>query len=1321
MKKYLPICCKPTQPEDSTLSTELLEDPGITVQLGSQSIYIEPETLTAWGVDRETLLAMIRAEERHPIFRWIYVEHLLEKVIIYALIKKRDVTGIVSDNEHIWLAGRGVDLRSPKGIAKARSITGFRQGLEFGLLRPIQVILYALLGYQLYESITLTSQKSLLSSSWNILIHGNAQSIRGALSLIVANPANAPYLWPLLVLPVIWGCIKAVLYGRRALFQSPHDFQKAVAALRQHPTPLTLTTKCCSFELISNRQRAWWNILRWIFPLHFIDRQINHQMEALLFNGNLTDAERVEAIDALCVFIDGNSGYSRIVGLSAVRLLAAGIAFKQFDLLDHELEETELLEDEEDDLVIMANKMSHRQELRLREKIQALQFIRRYNPGIKTAWQQNKVWGLIHNSYAHYLKWTLGDWKNRRTYAGYAIFKIGKFLLLINLGKNIYVAITEYLSCPLPYEAQESFSQIILQQGRTNYTQGCFNAILGAFNKIPGQPACTIVNLLPQTDFHLESDKLDLSNKELTGQQVADLLNGIRFFYPQLKITKLDLSGNQINTKEDFEILMPMLTELEALWLSNNGIEGDRLHPAVTLEGTIALGRKLRNLPNLQILDLSKNMIGHESSEGTEAIGESLRELVQLRTLDLSGNRIGRTSSAGTKTIGASLQYLTQLHTLNLSANLFSYSGTVGTQMIGESLQYLHQLRILNMSRYDLGYRGSAGTKALGKSLGNLTQLHTLDLSQNWIAFTDDAGIDAISISLFLLTELEILHLSGNHIQILSNSNSSVIFSILHLSKLEQLYIQQQQPFDSFQINRLQTYWQHRNTQTDIYMLRDINAVQQYTAQLPSNTTAIRLSGCFNDPDENLVTILMDGLLRFNTSLEEFDFSNNFLGLSNATAAAVLCKKLQHFPRLRILNLSGNGIGAKGTSGTEALGQSLLFLTQLNILDVSGNSNSIGLKGTSGVESIGENLQHLIHLLTLNLSGNKIGYTGTIGTEILGKNLRHLLHLFNLDLSANTIGYTGTMGTKAIGESLPSLSQLNILDLSENWIGAHGTIGHMAIADGIRHLEQLQQFYFQGNFISYTNANERFALVEDIPDLICHGKLESFNIGSGLRNYSWEDYQQLRDTGFIYYSKIKEACEANSCHGGPITLPTGISCEDRQAIPSDDVCYVFSETSAAATLQPFPFYLLLLSAVSEPYKAITSSDTFSDIEMPSLPTLIFPLMIACKTYHWLAQLKPKFSFSFFSVQKEKTSLGDLFITLANLKLLIQDQLTSTITKKERNDYELMLISISHYQEMGDFSARDIEEMQSCLENIKGKLQQIPTESPQTARKTFWLF
>jgi len=224
------------------------------------------------------------------------------------------------------------------------------------------------------------------------------------------------------------------------------------------------------------------------------------------------------------------------------------------------------------------------------------------------------------------------------------------------------------------------------------------------------------------------------------------------------------------------------LTNLQFLDLSRNamGYRGST--------GILGLAQGLAVLTNLQSLDLSENAIGLRDSNGTIALAQGLFHLTNLQSLDLSANFIGSPDSNGTVALGKGLSHLTSLQSLNLLGNEIDSTDSNGTVALAQGLAVLTNLQLLDLSENAIGLRDSNGTVALGKGLSHLTSLQSLNLLGNEIDSTDSNGTVALAQGLAVLTNLQFLDLSQNEIgRTDSNGVLALAQGLSHLFRLKSL------------------------------------------------------------------------------------------------------------------------------------------------------------------------------------------------------------------------------------------------------------------------------------------------------------------------------------------------------------------------------------------------------------------------------------------------------------------------------------------------------------------------------------------------------
>ncbi len=1075
---------------------------------------------------KEAGIRLTKAEKRPFYIKWVYMDHLVEKIAYSFCLKKEDVTGASLKGCHspepLWIEGRGIPLKT--GYSTARAISGFRQGVEFVLKRSLSLTLQGLLIYQIVFQIQHdegVQPRKLL----NIVRDGDEQSIKGALAVIVQNPVHAPYYLSFLAVPFVWGLVKTILFARRAVNDTPESFERSVKVVE-------------SFSGASPRKgRAslWKDNLRWFLPLHPIDREINYLVYRLLLDGSLTPQQRKEALKALIDFTHNTRGWSKIAGLSALQKITAGTSLSQMDLV-----EKTFGKDYKNVLV--------------KEKMRAYEELYKQNPGIRKAGAR----GLVHNLYAHYLRWTLGDFDGWKSGFTWAVFK-GAFLgLTINLFIKIGSQIISYLKCPNPL--QKGFTYTMEKAKYTSaYTSQCLLAYLDNFNKVPNQPVDTILKILPNFTNNIDPTQFtnqNFSGRGLTGKQIGPLIRGLQH---QLGINfvSLDLSNNNIGKDvDDMEALFPLPSSLTYLDLSGNliGIHNENteivlgkalptlpqlqtLKLAGSVEGgigslgdagTVVIGNGLHFLTNLQYLDLSMNQIGYKRDKGTVAIGEGLRSLKDLLSLDLSENQIGYQGDKGTVAIGESFPFISKLQYLALWNNNIGTRANDGTVAIGNGLSSVKDLLSLDLSGNNIGSFGDNGRVAIGNGLRSLKSLQYLNLSNNQIGSLEGNGTIAIGNGLCALKALQYLGLSGNAIGSLKGNGTVAIgnglrslTNLLHLdlswnnvgsfgddgtaaigesfpylSKLQYLDLSNNQIGSQGSngtlaigngllfLKDLQYLDFSKNfiggpvstdtvniTVDSIVTLKFLTtlSVQQQNISFFPLSEMLRLRQYWNNRNNQTDIFWLRSLEDIEAYFNNLPNDTTTVSLpgwfypNNIEVIKAFMKKLVFFPLLQYLDLSWNNLGFLGDDGIIAIGNGLRSLTNLLHLDLSWNAID-----TDGLATIDESFPYLSNLQYLSLSGNNAGIQGDEKMVTAWEGLHSLKALQYLDLSGIEVSSDGTV---AIGESFPYLSNLQYLSLSALAIGIWTDNGTVAIGHGLRSLKDLQYLDLSRNFIGSQGDN----------------------------------------------------------------------------------------------------------------------------------------------------------------------------------------------------------------------------------------------------------
>lgn len=324
----------------------------------------------------------------------------------------------------------------------------------------------------------------------------------------------------------------------------------------------------------------------------------------------------------------------------------------------------------------------------------------------------------------------------------------------------------------------------------------------------------------------------------------------------------------------------------------------------------------LRITPNVVILNLSHNSIGHK---GAKAISDVIDILTKLRMLDLSDNHIG---DEGAKSIGRMVSQNQSILELNLASNRI---GAKGAGAFCECLQLNHTLMSLSLNSNDIGEQGM---RQLSIALATNVTLKELMLnSTNTFRYIRNISYILIHHS------LTCLHLSDNSIG----------------ERVREL-------FDALQrTTTLHTLDLSFNKIND-------SAVVVIAEVLRTNQSIMKLDLSNNQIGKGSRALLES--LNFNGNIMELNLSFNRLGDCHY-------ELMSNNVGLLSLDLSHNDIGERGGLSLEQLlrGKNCA----LTVLNLSQNH-----LGDMGAHYLASALSHNNNLTELTLCENKIGDKGVL-------------------------------------------------------------------------------------------------------------------------------------------------------------------------------------------------------------------------------------------------------------------------------------------------------------------------------------------------------
>ena len=371
--------------------------------------------------------------------------------------------------------------------------------------------------------------------------------------------------------------------------------------------------------------------------------------------------------------------------------------------------------------------------------------------------------------------WSLGSYRSPQEFIIPTALKVGKLYAQAAFFTTIVHAFLKAKKCP----KQPGVSLAGVESWADDLSQECFEASLRVFNTIPGQPTGTLVGSLNQYYFpDCDLGILDLSGRGLSGPAVANITKAL--LDHNVTFSSLDLSGNSLNSAEDFQAILPYLSGVTELNLSSNSI-GQK-----AVDQVIAVADMVCQLTRLVSLDLSINSMGFlNPSSGTVYLAQKLQALTNLQVLNISDNNIESKDSNGTVALGKAFLYLTRLVSLDLSENLIGYRDPNGAMAIGYGISALSQLEFFNISNNLIDYTNPNGSAVLAQGISQLTGLKALDFSVNDLGNT--GPVTVLMSSLSGLTNLQYLSFSDTNVGMNNGEASALGQSLLFLTNLRNL------------------------------------------------------------------------------------------------------------------------------------------------------------------------------------------------------------------------------------------------------------------------------------------------------------------------------------------------------------------------------------------------------------------------------------------------------------------------------------------------------------------------------------------------------
>lgn len=1098
--------------------------------------------------------------------RWASIDSMLQRVGYFLGINRDGIIRTDAEDKRwcakpVWLSGGSFPLASEHNRKLVQFIDGLRQGTEFIIFRGIHLSITALVIYQLYNWIhqipALPCQKQTATG----------HSLRGLYEFYKTSDDNVL----LGIFHDVFGPQGTILPYLKYTLLAPVVFGLGKGAWRTRQTHLTEEEIATSLAIIADVEPGIYDdLFRWFLPLHPIDRQVNTLMKNALWNPEVSVESLQNIFNVLQTLVLEDRGYTSIHALGYLMSFVHGTNMADVTKLLKKQGQDEVGREELDAALLPEE--GERQtdgpllqaiDPRLKLKARAFAILQEAALFHKED-QRKSLLGHGVALYAQYLLWSLGSSRSWPEAAFNTVFKGTKLYAQAILIKKIVEVALAAEQCP----SQPGVSLAGVEPWAKDLTQQCFDAYVKLFNVIPGQPTETLVGNLDQYYFPDCSVSLDLSNKDLDWRAIYNITKAL--FDHNITIRTLNLSRNNVNTKEAFEAILPALAGIRELDLSNNGIGGTQDNPSYIPS---ELGQKLGKLTTLRQLRLAGNGIGSNDGtdpSGTIVLGQGISQLHQLTSLDLSRNWIGFGDDNSTIAIGQGIGQLKQLRFFSFSGNGWQggsyYYGPFNTvTAISDGISQLHQLLSLDLSDNMIGsycFDGlnASSTLALAKSIAQLKTLTSLDLSDNMIGVCgDDFGCnssDAITLcqGVGQLKQLRILELSGNGDGgesgggICCGTNIKALMdSLTLLQQLRIFTLSCENNTINQEINKVLR--KYTNATPLMTLLSSEEDVAHYCETLPLDAHVVNLSG----------------LLSFLLSFSDLAIQELMMCLGNRTV-------------LTSVDFSNNDIG--DFSNFDTFSQGIGQLKQITTLDLSRNHIGYCNPGFICLPLsivFGQNLAQLGNLRFLNLSGNWIGrgdYVNTSGTIAFGQGLGRLRQLRILDLSGNKIGYGDfTDGVRAIGEGISQLKQLRFLDFSSNdglfgvcdgsWCNSSVAItlaqeigqlkaltslnlagtalsttpSIVALANALNFTRQLSTLNLGSNPMGSLGPEGPSALLKILPQLpdLDLSRLDL----SGMTNISWT--KSANDLARLHSSLLMNSCQNNRCFRNDISAQQALT------------------------------------------------------------------------------------------------------------------------------------------------------------------------------------
>ncbi|CAD5119403.1 unnamed protein product [Dimorphilus gyrociliatus] len=419
--------------------------------------------------------------------------------------------------------------------------------------------------------------------------------------------------------------------------------------------------------------------------------------------------------------------------------------------------------------------------------------------------------------------------------------------------------------------------------------------------------------------------------------------------------------------------------------------------------GAKSLGKILKNLSKLKILNISNNFIENDGAIGVfnSISNNNSNKLEELRIVNCG------IEVAGAKSLAGALKKSPKLRILSINDNSIRNEGSFEIfQVFSNNNKYLEELYA---SSCKIGLNG--GFK-LAESLKQLAYLKVLSIDNN--CFDEDSSCSILSSISSRSRNMEALYL--NHCNLGFSAAYELSKSLGKMPDLREIRLNDNPIMDEGATHIFSSILKYNHLLTDLIMNScqiDAHGAVELAKALRNIPYLEVFDISSNSIKDTGATALFVSISQTNTKLNtlavrECDFT--------VEAALQLAKTLKNLPNLKRLAFNNNFIGDRGSSSIF----SSVLKTENKLCELYVDGCQIS---TEGVKQLAEIVQNLKQLKIINLSNNKINDKGAAKLfSILSKSNRNLKELY---ASCCNFGIKGAISMAEMLKNIPDMRKLS--------------------------------------------------------------------------------------------------------------------------------------------------------------------------------------------------------------------------------------------------------------------------------------------------------